>query len=50
MTDKIKKILPKISEAFKKLNTDKLTPIHEHFKGEYTYDEIRIVRILLPRN
>lgn len=46
----LKHVLPKKAEkdiilkTFKKLKTNKLTPVFEHLKGEYTYHEIRLVR------
>lgn len=39
-----KKALKKIEEAFKKLDTKKLTPVFEYLKSKYTYKDIRIVR------
>ncbi len=39
-----KKDVTAIKKAFKELKTHKLTPIHEHFKGKYSYPDIRIVR------
>ena len=41
------KALPKIKAMFKKLDTDKLTPVFEKFDGAYSYDELRIARMLL---
>lgn len=46
ITPEIQKIMPEISQAFKKLDTDKMTPIFEHFNGKYSYDDIRVVRML----
>jgi hypothetical protein len=43
------KNLKKIQEAFKKLKTEKLTPVFEYFKGKYSYDEIKIIRIMKDR-
>lgn len=50
VTDDIAKILPIVSAAFTDLETDKLTPVYEHFNGKYSYDDIRIVRMLLPKD
>jgi hypothetical protein len=47
MTPAITKMLPEVSKAFKKLDTDKLTPVFDHFNGKYSFDDIRIVRMLL---
>lgn len=37
----------KILEAFTKLKTTALTPVHTHLKGKYSFDDIRMVRLLL---
>ncbi len=39
--------LPKIHIAFTVLNTNKLTPIYENFKGTYTYDELKIAKMMM---
>jgi len=39
--------LPIIKTAFTKLQTEKLSPIYDHFHGRYSYDELRLARILL---
>ncbi|MFA5131842.1 MAG: helix-turn-helix domain-containing protein [Candidatus Paceibacterota bacterium] len=39
-----KKDVTKILKTFEELETKKLTPVHEHLKGKYTYHEIRLVR------
>ena len=46
LPSKLLKDLPKINEAFNKLKTDKLTPVFEHFKGKYSYDELRLARMM----
>lgn len=46
ITPKIEKMIPEVSKVFKKLKTDKLTPVFEYFAGKYSYDDIRIVRML----
>ena len=38
--------LPKIHTVFRQLNTERLTPIFERLGGEYSYDELRIARIM----
>lgn len=50
ITKEIKKSMPEISKAFKKLDTDKLSPVFEHFDGKYSYDDIRVVRMLMNIN
>jgi ATP-dependent DNA helicase PIF1 len=47
ITPAITKMLPEVSKTFKKLDTDKLSPVFEHFAGKYSYDDIRIVRMLI---
>lgn len=47
ITPNITKILPEVNKAFQKLGVEKLTPVFEHFKGKYSYDDIRIVRMLI---
>ena len=42
-----KKITDVIKKAFKELETHKLTPVYEHLKGKYSYQDIRIVRATL---
>lgn len=39
-----KKDVTVIKKAFKELDTDKLTPVYEHLKHTYPYQDIRIVR------
>lgn len=41
--------LPKIHTAFRELNTDRLSPVFEKFNGAYSYDELRIARIMLKK-
>ncbi|OQB05871.1 MAG: ATP-dependent RecD-like DNA helicase [bacterium ADurb.Bin212] len=44
---KLKNEISTIERAFKKLDTNKLTPVFEYFKGKYSYEELRIVKMLL---
>jgi len=39
--------LPKIHTAFRQLNTDRLSPVFEKLGGAYSYDELRIARMML---
>jgi hypothetical protein len=41
-----KKVVTDIEKAFKKLKTEKLSPVYEHLQGKYSYEMIRLVRIL----
>ena len=36
-----------ILEVFQDLETDKLQPVLEHFNGKYTYNDLRLIRLLL---
>ena len=44
---KLSKVLPAIHKAFKALDTDKLTPVHEALKGKYSFDDLRLARIAM---
>ena len=37
----------KIRTVFKNLNTDKLSPVFQHFQGKYSYNELKLVRMLM---
>jgi len=41
--------LPQIHDAFRELGTDKLSPVFEKFNGRYSYDELRLARLLLNK-
>lgn len=41
--------LPQIHSLFRELDTDKLTPVFEEFAGLYSYDDIRIARMLIDK-
>lgn len=41
--------LVKIHAVFHELNTDKLSPVFEKFNGRYSYEELRIARILIDK-
>jgi len=43
----IVKDLSKICAAFKELKTDKLTPVFKHFKGKYSFDDLKLARMTL---
>lgn len=36
-----------ILEVFEDLETDKLQLVFEHFQGKYTYNDLRLIRLLL---
>lgn len=39
--------MPRIQIVFKKLNTDRLTPVFEYFRGKYPYDELKLVKMMM---
>ena len=47
LTPLLTRALPKIHAVFRDLKTDKLTPVFEKFSGKYSYDDLRIARMLL---
>ena len=49
VTPALTKALPEIHKAFRSLDTDKLTPIKEHLKDKYTFNDLRIARMLLKK-
>ena len=49
LTPSLKNSLPKIQTVFRELNTDKLSPVFEKFNGKYSYDELRIARLMINK-
>lgn len=45
--DKVLKELPAILKVFKSLDTLKLSPVFEYFKGKYSYDDLRLARMMI---
>ena len=43
----LKKALPKIHTAFEELGTERLTPVFEKLRGAYSYDDLRLARMLM---
>ena len=41
------KALPKIHETFKALKTDKLTPVYDRLNGKYSFDELKLARMMM---
>ncbi len=39
--------LPKIQAVFSKLKSEKFSPVFDYFKGKYSYQELKIARILM---
>lgn len=42
----LKRALPKIHTAFRELGAERLTPIFEKLRGAYSYDDLRLARML----
>lgn len=49
LTPALKNSLAEIHAVFHELNTDKLSPVFEKLSGKYSYEELRIVRIMLNK-
>jgi len=49
LTPSLKNSLPKIHSTFRELDTDKLSPVFEKFNGKYSYDELRIARLIINK-
>ncbi|MDD4990172.1 MAG: AAA family ATPase [Candidatus Pacebacteria bacterium] len=39
--------MPEICQAFRELDTDKLQPVFERFNAKYSYNEIRLARLIM---
>jgi ATP-dependent DNA helicase PIF1 len=46
-TPEILRSVPDIAKAFKKCKTDLLAPVREHLKNKYSFDTIRLARIVI---
>lgn len=44
---RLKRDLPKIQAAFKQLKTTKLAPVFEHFQSIYSYEDLKLARMLI---
>lgn len=47
ITDKIREGYAQIKRTFQTYDTSKLSPVREHFKDRYSYDELRIARMMM---
>ncbi len=47
LPDALRKALPKIEEAFASVKEAKLAPVFAKLKGKYSYDELKLARIVL---
>jgi len=45
--EKVRNGWPEIKRTFVVLDTSKLAPVHQHYRGKYTYDHIRMARMLI---
>jgi ATP-dependent DNA helicase RecQ len=50
LSEDLSAALPVIHQVFRQLDTDKLGPVHEHFAGQYSYDDLRLARLLLDKS
>ncbi len=48
MSSDLKKHLPEIHKIFENLDTTNLGPVREHFGDRFSYDDLRLARMLLP--
>lgn len=47
LTPTLDRALPKIHDAFRQFDDSRLSPVFQKFNGEYSYEELRIARILM---
>lgn len=47
ITSDFARVLPNIHATFRELNTDKLSLVFEEFRGKYSYDELRLARMMM---
>lgn len=47
LDDKVKNGWHQIKRTFVALDTSKLAPVYEHYKGNYTYDQLRLARMVM---
>ncbi len=45
--EKIRNSYGDIKRTFRNYDTSKLSPVHEHYKGRFSFDELRIARMLM---
>lgn len=46
VSSKLKKKLPEINKIFEKIGKEKLTPVFEKMDGEFSYEDLRLARML----
>jgi len=44
--EELLRLVPKIIAAFKELNTESLSPIYNYFNGQFSYDDLRLARLV----
>lgn len=47
MKPSLSRALPKIHAAFESLKTNRLTPVFEMLKGKYSYDDLKLARMMI---
>lgn len=47
ISDELACSLPEIHQAFRQLKTNKLTEVYAHFRGHYSYDNLRLAKMVL---
>lgn len=47
LTPDLARALPEIRAVFQELKAEKLSPVYEKFAGKYSYDDLRIARMML---
>lgn len=47
LEEKTMKSLPDIKRTFVEYDTSKLTPVYEHYKGKFSFDQLRLARLVL---
>ena len=46
---KLAAALADLHATFRELSTDRLAPVYDHFHGAYSYDELRVVRMMMEQ-
>ncbi len=49
ISDELVKALPEIYQAFKQLETNKLTEVYAHLHGKYSYEDLRLAKLVMDK-
>lgn len=49
LSEDLSAALPAIHRVFYELGTEKLGPVHEHFNGRHSYEDLRLARMILDK-